>query len=907
MKKQVLLVLFLSCFGIGSILAQVPPAGFPNIFGTPTQQTGQQVTTAPDTSKKSQAINSSVAQDGGKLQTSKDLELDNKIMQLKKEQIMLQEELSKLQGLGDTTLQDSMNLAIKKKNLELLYLKEQVLLRSELEKYGVTNKQLPRPEIFGQEYFRNPQIRMLNTPTDFAPSEYYVLGSGDQVQVDVWGRAGYSGNYTVDEAGFITIPKKQRVYVKGKTLSETRALIKNRFKQIVNLSGSSFSVSVSNTRSITVHVTGEVFYPGTYTLPALNSAFNILAVAGGPTNIGSMRKVFVQRGGVVVDTFDLYKYLFGGLGNTEIFLQNNDYLIIPTMSSIVEISGAVKRQGKFEMLPGEGFRELLKYTGNFTTTAFRKDVVTERIVDHSYYNTFSFNWDSITKLSKNYELLDGDVLNVKDITKENQYLSKVRGGVKAPGIYKVGKGEKIGDLIQRAGGLQRDAYLDKGYIIRTNMDLTKSYFTFKPSELQDEGGKGMELEANDEVIIFTKNDFIETAYLSTEDFVRNPIKIEFIQGLKASDLLKMSGGIQDEGYTVRALVERINPDFSKSVLPVELNEAGEVLTDVLLERNDVLRVYQKPNKLEGYKVKIYGEVNKPATFEYRQNMTLKDLIIMAGGIRQTAEFSKIEIASVARRDEATGKIIPLEKTDLKSYEISMDFDKDEISKTIFINPLDQVFVRRSYIQEQDVIVLGGEVKYPGVYAIRSKDETLLDVVERAGGFTDYAFLAGAEFRRIYEDTISTRVIVDLRKAVNRPKSRFNYYLSNNDTLNIPRLDQTVRITGSIENQSEDFISSYHKKGKRAKHYINNYAGGFNQTASKKSVYVQYANGQNVRTKNYILFKVYPKVRTGSTIFVPDRSANKSKKFNLDNALTKVLTTTTSVLTLLALINLATGG
>ncbi|MDB4347573.1 SLBB domain-containing protein [Bacteroidia bacterium] len=903
MKRKALLVIFLSVLGLVSIHAQVPPTtGFPNLFGNFGQAQQQQVQQQPpvqDTVRRAAEI----PQDKAKLKKSQDLELDNKIMQLKTEQILLKEELAKLQGSGDTTRQDSVNITIKKKNLELLYLKEQLLLKSELEKYGFDNNTLPLPVVFGQEYFRNPRTRMLNTPSNITPSESYILGSGDQIQVDVWGRAGYSGNYTVDGTGFITIPKKQKVFVSGKSLSEVRSLLRARFQQIVNLSGSSFNVSVSNTRSITVHVTGEVFYPGTYTLSALNSAFNILSVAGGPTNMGSLRNVLVQRGGKVVDTFDLYKYLFGGKDGNEIFLQNNDYLIVPTVSKLVDINGGMRRQGKFELKGSEGYKDLMQFAGGFATNGFRKDIVVKRIVDHSYYNTFSFNWDSISKLGQDYMLVDGDILYVKSINSENLYLAKIKGGVKAPGSYKVAKGERLNDIIKRAGGLHRDAYMDKGYLIRTNSDLTKSYFTFKPSSVST---SSLTLEANDEIIIFTKDEFVEVAYLSSENFVRNPIKIEYIQGLKASDLIKLSGGITDDAYNVRAIIERTNSDFTKTILPVDLSEDGDVVNDVLLERNDILRVYDKPAKRENYGISIYGEVNKPAKYQYFQNVTLKDLIIMAGGIKQTAEFSKIEIASVVKRDPATGKIIPLEKTVIRTFTLSNDFDKDEVSKTIIIQPMDRVFVRKAYFNEQEIIVLGGEVKYPGAYAIASKNETLLDVVERAGGFTEYAFLAGAEFRRTYMDTQSIRVIVNLKKAQKRPNSRFNYFLADADSLNVPRIDQTVRITGSIENQEEEAISSYHIKGKRAKHYIIHYAGGFAEGASRKAVYVKLPNGQNVRTKNFLLFKVYPKVKTGSIIYVPNQSKKKGSKFNLDGTLTKILTTTTTALTLIALINLATG-
>jgi protein involved in polysaccharide export with SLBB domain len=906
MKTILNLVLLVSISLFGNLEAQVlqPSFGMPNVLGTLSagQNSAAQSTPLSDTSKpKKPAIVGNPALEKKRV----DLELENQLTKLKTEQILLKEELEKLQGSGNKTEQDKINLAIKKKNLELLFLREQMLLRAELEKYGIDNQNLPEAVIFGQEYFRNPKLRMLNTPKDITPSEGYQLGTGDQIQVDIWGRAGYNGNYTVDEAGFITIPRKQKIFVKGKSLSEVRSIMRSRFAQIVNLSGSNFNVSVSNARSITIHISGEVFYPGTYTLPALNSAFNILSISGGPTNIGTMRNVLIQRAGKIVDTFDLYKYLFGG--GSEIFLQNNDYLIVPSIGNVVNVSGGVRKQGKFELKNNEGFRELLKYAGGFSTIAYRKDVVLERIIDHSYYSNTSFNWDSIENQNANYLLRDGDLLEVKYIQSETLWIAKIKGAVKAPGKYNVKEGDSISGLIKRAGGLMRDVYLDKAYLIRTNKDLSKSYFTFKPAEVLENSASDFKLESNDEILILGKQDFIETAFLSTEKNVRNPIKMEFVEGIMATDLLKLSGGIKQEGYDYRVLIERTNKDLTKSIIPIDINENGVVAVDVLMQRNDVLRVYRKPSLNDNFKITLYGEVNRVGSYTYMKNMSLKDLLVMAEGTKKTAEFSRIEIVSVVKQDLETGQIIPLEKTELKTYTINSDYDKDEVAKTITLNPFDQIFIRKAYFNDQDVVVLHGEVKYPGTYAITSKDETLLDVVERAGGFTEYAFVEGAEFRRIYKDTQSIRIIVDLKKAIRRPNSRFNYYLTNNDTLKVPTIDQTIRITGEIENQKESYVSCYYKKGKRAKHYVNNYAGGFAKGALKRKVYVQHANGQNVRTKNFLLFKVYPKIKTGSTIFIPKKEANKNNKLNLDGAITKILTTTTSVLTFIALINLATGG
>jgi len=911
-QKIYCLVMLLGLLSAGSYtFSQVTPVptaplgGF-NLFGG---QQMQQQSNTNQTNPNQDGVDPPKKDDENAADMKKNLklEIENKYIALQKERIELERELAALAGSGDTSEQGAINIAIKKKNLQLLYLKEQYLLQAELERYGYYEKELPEVTVFGQQYFRNPRMRLINTPEDISPSESYILGTGDQIQVDIWGQAGYSGSYVVDGAGFVTIPKLQKVYLKGKSLTEAREILRSGFTKIVNLSGSNFDVSVSGTRTITVHVTGEVFYPGTYTLPALNSAFNILTLAGGPTNMGSLRNVFIQRGGVIVDSFDLYQYLFGGKKGSEIFMQNNDYLIVPTIGKVVSIGGGIRRASKYELKPQEGFAELLSYAGGFIAKSYIKDMVVNRIVDHQSYDNFSFNWDSISSMGKNFKLYDGDVINIKEISLVNLFVAKINGGVNTTGVYKIRKGERIADLIDRANGLHRDAYEERAYLVRTNADMTKSFFVFKPIAIMEnkELPSNIELEENDEIIIFTIDQFRENAFVTSDGFVRKPVRMDYIKGLKVSDLIKLSGGIANEAYTVRAIIERINPDFTLAVIPIDFDAQGNIINDVELERNDVLNVYPKPTLKDRYSVDIYGEVNLPGSKAYRENMSLKDIIIMAGGIKGIAEYSSIEIASVVYFDSIANRLIPLPKTTISKYNIGTNFDLDKTSERIFINPLDQIFIRKAYFDEQKVVFLGGEVKYPGVYAIASKGDRILDIVERAGGFTKFAFLSGARYRRVYGDTQSVRVIVNFKKAIRRPRSRFNYVVTGRDSLIVPLIDQTVRITGSVENKSEDFISTYYAKGRRAKFYITRMAGGFNENAFKRKVYVQYANGQNVRTKNFVLFKVYPKVRKGSIVYVPEKESKKGKKLNLDASLSRVLTLTTTILTLFALINLAT--
>lgn len=910
--KIVGLVVLNTMFALASnaqipVLPQQPTFGLPNIFGGQSQQQGQ-FAAPQDTAKPAAAQPSGPEQDMDKLKAKQDLELDNKLMQLRKERILLEMELSNLKNSGDTTKQDSINLAIKKKNLELIFLREQVLLKTELEKYGLDEQTYPAPSIFGQEYFRNPRLRMLNAPKDITPSESYILGTGDNIQIDVWGRAGYSANFTVDEGGFITIPKKQKVYLKGRTLTEARELLRSRFGQLVNLDGSSFDVSVSHTRTISVHITGEVFFPGTYTLSALNSVFNVLSVAGGPKNVGSVREILLQRGGVVIDTFDLYEYLFAAAGASEKFLQNNDKLIVPLSGKKVSISGPVKRAGTFELKKGENIFELIELTGGFETRAYLKDVVLKRFVSNSHAQVLTINLDSLIKTKNNFVLQDGDNISVKSIIDIFEGLIEMGDGVNIPGIYQLQDGDRVSDIIERAGGLNREAFMENAYVLRINNDLTEDFLPFKPSDVMNnkQNPYNYLLQYKDRLRLFTRDQFIDKFYVRSSGSLRMPASIPYTEGITANMLIKYSGGIRREAYTGRAYIVRNVENYNQQIIPLVLDTFGQLVNDVVLLPSDELTVYSKLNRWKNFSISVVGEAENPGSVEYSIGITLYDVLLMTGGLTKTAENKEIEIVSTFKFDEGTNTLDALGKSTIRKIIISKYFESNTFLDTVLMHPFDEVYIRDQYVDFPGHIQLNGEVKYPGTYAIKSGDETIRDIITRAGGFTKFASTEGIRLMRNYDSIdVPVRLIVDWDKVKRRKDSRFNYAMRENDMIFIPKIDKTVLIVGELEGLNTNSIATYHKPSHRAKYYIKHFAGGFSKEVSRKDITVAHKDGSVRKTKNFVIFKVYPKVKKGSTINVPTKVKKKAKKLNIDAVLAKILTTTTTVLTLVALINLAT--
>lgn len=221
-------------------------------------------------------------------------------------------------------------------------------------------------DVFGFHVFRKKEDLLFNSATDMKAPRNYVIGAGDQLQVIIWGFSDYNELFVVDKEGFIQPRYAGRINVKGLTLEQAEQVVTRRLNQTYNMTNSRVAINLNYSRVITVNVVGEVENPGSYTFPAINTAFNLLSHIGGPTKGGSLRNVQIKRAGRVVATFDLYKFLFTPELVGDIFLENNDYIYIPPASNIVTVSGSIVRSGKYELLPEEGISSLLTYAGGYT-------------------------------------------------------------------------------------------------------------------------------------------------------------------------------------------------------------------------------------------------------------------------------------------------------------------------------------------------------------------------------------------------------------------------------------------------------------------------------------------------------------------------------------------------------------
>jgi len=301
-------------------------------------------------------------------------------------------------------------------------------------------------------------------------------------------------------------------------------------------------------------------------------------------------------------------------------------------------------------------------------------------------------------------------------------------------------------------------------------------------------------------------------------------------------------------------------------------------------------------------VRIYGEVQKPGEFSFTESMSINDLVFLAGGLKEAASESYLEISRRHNHQESTQDRNEMVK--LFRFDIDRNLRFKENTRQFELEPFDYVYVRRapSYF-EQKTVTIGGEVLYPGKYSISSKEERISDLIQRAGGLKSYAYAQGATLfrqrQKAVQDTAilenialnasdnslnsknkqdadalktklekhleNARVELQLEKILDNPGSVYDYHLCEGDSINIPEVSEEVHVAGAIYNP----ISMAFEPRKNAKYYIDR-SGGFWDNANKKRVYVVYSDGTTKVTKGLVFWNKYPRVLPGSKIIVPEK-------------------------------------
>ncbi|MGK0420363.1 MAG: protein involved in polysaccharide export with SLBB domain [Polaribacter sp.] len=468
----------------------------------------------------------------------------------------------------------------------------------------------------------------------------------------------------------------------------------------------------------------------------------------------------------------------------------------------------------------------------------------------------------------NLKLQDQDVLLVAPY----KNLVSVEGAVKRAGIYELKEGQTLADLVQYFGGFTPIAYTNLLTIERLNGTQKEI------REVAFKEAKNFIMQGGDKLVVQEILDRYENK-ITIQGEVYRPGSFEMFEKMSLKTLIEKAEGITPEAFLSRGLLVRTFDDTHKENIAFSVSEILNGSSTILLQAKDQVRILNKEELREARTITIAGAVNTPNTFDFVDKLQIEDVIAMSGGLTLGADP---QVISISRRLK-DGSF----KTLSEVYAVSSDENLAiNNGKTFYIEPFDVINVRYSkgYTTQKNVSIKG-EVKYQGAYVLKNKNERISDLIQRAGGLTEYAFIKGAVLIRKVEGA-NGNVAIDLEAILKNKGALIDMYLKEGDMLSIPSELETIKVTGVVIKPS---LIQF-KKGKSLKSYVEK-SGGFAENAKKAKIYVSYANGDIKTTKHFLFIKRYPKLAPGATIFVPA----KSKKERMSTA--EIMGITTSIATL----------
>ena len=481
-------------------------------------------------------------------------------------------------------------------------------------------------------------------------------------------------------------------------------------------------------------------------------------------------------------------------------------------------------------------------------------------------------------------LQEGDVV----IVPAYDVLVKIDGKVKRPMRFEMKKDESLSTLISYAGGFDADAYTRSLRVVRQNgqeyevntvKDLDYSVYKMRNGDV-----------VTAEAIL---NRF--TNKLETRGAVYRPGIYQLNGKLNTvRELVNEAQGLTGDAFLNRAVLYRQREDLTTEVIPVDIKAIMDGTSqNIILAKNDILYIPSIHDLEDRGDVVIHGEVAKPDSYPYADNMTLEDLIIQAGGLREAASVVRVDVSRRIRNPHSTVDNDTIGRT--YTFSLKEGFVVDGTPGFV-LQPYDEVYVRRSPgYQAQQNVAVEGEILFGGSYAMTSRQERLSDLIRKAGGSTKNAYLRGAKLTRVategekkrMEDVLRLMsrqlgeammdsldihvedhftVGIDLEKALANPGSMADIVLREGDVVFIPKSTNTVKINGAVMvPNTVSYIA-----GKNIDYYLNQ-AGGYSENAKKSKKFIVYMNGQVTKVKGSGKKQIEP----GCEIIVPSRSKKRT--------------------------------
>jgi len=674
------------------------------------------------------------------------------------------------------------------------------------------------------------------SPTTFAPATEipvvsdYIIGPGDNINVQLFGKSSESFTLTVNRDGSVQFPELGPIILAGLTFDEMKNLLTNRVEK--QLIGMNASITLGELRSIRIFILGDATRPGSYTVSSLSSMTNALFVSGGVRKIGSLRNIQLKRRGKVVSTFDLYDLLLKGDTSDDARLLPGDVIFIPPLGQTVAVAGEVKRPAIYELKNEADVTDLVALAGGYLPSAYPKASRLERINQEG--DRTIIDVDLKTDTGAKTALFNGDFLQIYSVLEKMEDVVSLEGHVYRPGDFSFKKGMKVSDLINSIDNMLPAPDLDYALIVRETKptrEMKVLQVNLRSIFINSDTGSNVQLQAGDRLIIFA--------------------------------------AIDDRLEILEPVIETLRSQERQA----------------------------EPAKV----VYVSGTINYPGEYPLTENMSVKELVFAGGGLKESTYTSAAEIT---RKDYSNPERASINHFSIPLME-SLNSKNTDSDKLLAGDHLNLKLIPR--FQEELLVTLEGEVKFPGVYEF-VRGETLSDIITRAGGLTDLAHVEATffsredlkskeekqiiEFKERLKSDIAAAQLEDANSNKKTDVTTLNTLLDNlenseatgrlvinlsaimshsvedvqlrdGDEVIIPTYRQEITIIGEVQNPTSHVFNSIHDHTD----YINK-SGGATDKADESRIYVIKADGSVFLPEKSGWFHDDVTMSPGDTIVVP---------------------------------------
>ncbi|WP_199479654.1 SLBB domain-containing protein [Vibrio harveyi] len=756
------------------------------------------------------------------------------------------------------------------------------------------------------------------SPTTFAPISDvpvpadYTVGAGDEIVIQLFGKENTTHRLRVNRAGIINFPSLGPVQVAGMTFSDVRDSLNQRVKE--QMIGVRSDISLGEMRTMQVFVMGDAYKPGAYTVSALTTISQAIYYSGGFSESGALRNVQLKRNGQVIRKLDMYDLLLKGDARNDIRLLPGDVVFIGALGNTISIDGEVNRPAIYEIKPGETYKQAIQMAGGFTANAYSDQIEVKRYAAKGARDALTLNFsqshDQQTKVK------DGDVVNVLKKNEELTRYVQIEGDVRHPGYIEWKSGLRIADLFQSVDtAFNSTADVSYAVVVREinpQRDIEVYQVNLANAILSPTSKDNLKLNSRDRVLVFNRFNNEDLDTLADQETVSKAKTLEQAQLQAQQEQLK-----EQEVMSSSVAVSSATPIEKDSKQPkivfrgkeitkddfeaLKQNTRRTLLAPVLLQLQQQSRLGLAPQIAE-----VFGEVKHPGRYPITPRMTISTLIEAAGGLTYNAFTINAELARTVINSKDERASIDVERIDLRQA-----IQGSTVEDAIIVGRDRLNILEKPNVKLQSTVTLQGEVRFPGTYTVR-QGETLGELLERAGGLTEFAHPQGAIFTRealrLQEQKLLNQYAADMRaetakktfradsnmgsvisdpdktlkfveeasrsKALGRMVVQLNlilkdersadFMLEDGDFLFVPTFRNTVSIMGEVQ-----VPITYLLDNKLDVDDYLNKAGGAKKQADEDRIFVVRADGSVYKpTSGYWFGNNHEELKAGDTIVVP---------------------------------------